>query len=129
MDKEQLRKIIIDNSVGDDESSIDTIMAAIEQYKDACIADVAVQFPGAGNAIPTLKPLKWDDKFIKGEMRTKCDNSGFEYQISEGAHGLYYTDWRKNLGWNRIGNSYESIEDVKESCERHRNQRLRGQLQ
>jgi hypothetical protein len=81
------------------------------------------------NKIPPLKPLKWDEKFDMGQMRANCPNSGFDYQVSIGINELFFTDWRKNPGWNRIGDLYESIDEAKDSCERHRNQRLRDQLQ
>lgn len=80
---------------------------------------------------PTLKPLKWDTYSPVGnEERAACKNANIDYRVLQTpVGGLYFSQVRPHASWVHIGQDYETPEEAKDSCERHRNQRLRDQLQ
>lgn len=131
MDNKQLRQFIIDNAVGDKDGSINAIMEAIDQYKNACVNDALGQnlSHGAGNTIPSLKPLNWE--VHTGDMlRAKCPNSGADYLVGKSNDGGHFiSEVRQHALWKKIEGEYDTIQAAKDACEHHRNQRLRDLLQ
>jgi hypothetical protein len=127
MDREQLQKVLFENC-GFTAPGFEVIMEAIEQYKDYWVESALggqYQPSVAGNQNQSLKPLKWGDR-----PDTPCPTTNWTYM-------LYYdpktkkweSEVRRFLSWEPIGKHYNTEQEAQESCEHHRNQWLRDQLQ